>query len=124
MDDLENHKTRYQQFIDDRNWNQFHTPKNAATAVSVEAGELLELFLWHDNLDAEQVRADAQLMENVRDELADVLIYCLSLSIQLDINLSTAIGEKLDENESRFDVETAEGITEELLRYQKDTSDS
>lgn len=120
MTTFEEQKTRYQEFIELRDWDQFHTPRNAAAALSVEAGELLELFLWHDNLDAERVKEDSQLMEEIRGELADILIYCLSLSMQLDIDLSQAVSEKLDENETRFDLETADEITKELQRWQRD----
>ena len=119
MADLSDLQARYREFVEARDWTQFHTPKNAAEAVSVEAGELLELFLWHDSVSAAQVKSDEELLERIKEETADVVIYCLSLAVHLDFDLSEAIAEKLDENESRFDPNTAEEITESLQRWQK-----
>lgn len=117
MTDFDRLKSRYRRFIEERDWEQFHTPKNAAIAVSVEAGELLELFLWHDNLDADRIGEDDELVERIRSEVADVVIYCLSIAIHLDFDLLAAVEEKLDENEERFDDDTSAEITEELQRW-------
>lgn len=120
MTDLIDLKARYREFIAARDWEPFHTPKNAAVAVSVEAGELLELFQWHDNLDAERIRADEELVAAVRDEVADVVIYSLSLAISLDFDLVDAVEEKLEENEKRFDAERSAEITETLDEWTRD----
>jgi len=75
---LENLQTRYAEFISKRDWNRFHTPQNLAQAISVEANELLETFLWMNNPSSEEVREDAELREDVREEMADVLILSVS----------------------------------------------
>ena len=110
---------RYREFVAERDWEQFHTPKNLAEAISIEASELQELFLWHDNHDAETVKKDSELCGRVEEELADVVIYSMGLATQLDIDLVDAVETKLDENECRFDEQTSKEITEDLQRWQR-----
>jgi len=94
-------------FATDRDWDQFHSPKNLAMALSVESGELLEHFQW---LTSEQ---SANLSENdlakVRLELADVLLYLVSLSDKLGVDLVAAAFEKLAINAKKYPVELAKG---------------
>jgi NTP pyrophosphatase (non-canonical NTP hydrolase) len=100
-------RQRLEQFAAERDWDQFHSPKNLAIAVSVEAGELLEHFQW---LTPEQ---SAQLSESklaqVRQELADVFLYLVSLSDKLGVDLVTAALEKLEINAKKYPVELAKG---------------
>lgn len=110
---------RYERFIDDRDWNQFHTPKNVSMAIAVEAAELMELFQWHDSLDPVEIQADQELVGRVEDELADVLLYCLSMAIQLELDPEELIERKLAHDEERFDTERASSIRSELERWQK-----
>ena len=109
---------RYKQFVDDRNWDQFHTPQNLAMAISIEASELLDEFLWFNNPPTVKVREDDELMEAVQDELADILIYTLGMANQLDIDLSEAVVQKMAENEERFDEELAADLSEQLAKWQ------
>ena len=110
--------SKYAAFVEKRDWEQFHTPQNLAMALSIEANELLEEFLWFNNPDAETVAADDALMENVREELADVVIYAIGMANQLDIDLMDAVDEKMEQNEARFDEESAAEITDELEQWQ------
>lgn len=110
---------RYVAFLDERGWREFHTPKSVAAAVSVEAAELLELFQWHDDLPAERVADDPALVADAREEVADVVIYCLSMADQLDFDLEAAVAEKLADNAERFDAERAREIRTELERWQE-----
>jgi len=84
-------------FVGARDWEQFHRPANLAKAISVEAAELLELFQWRE---AEAL--DARMRARVEEELADVVIYCLSAANTMDIDLSDAIVRKLRRNEKRY----------------------
>jgi NTP pyrophosphatase (non-canonical NTP hydrolase) len=120
MTSLEDLTERYKEFIIDRNWDQFHTPKNLAEAISVEANELLEVFLWHDNHGAEMVKKHPELKERVEEELADVVIYSIAIATQLDIDLVDAVESKMDDNETRFDEDTAAEMTKDLQRWQRD----
>jgi dCTP diphosphatase len=82
-------------FVAERDWAQFHNAKDLAVSICIEAAELLEEFQWHD---AGQVAAAAQdpaARERIRFELADILVYCLSLSNALEIDVSQAVMEKL-----------------------------
>lgn len=116
FDDL---KDRYREFVNKRDWEQFHTPKNLAEAISIESSELLEAFLWHDNYDADRVTDDPELMGKIEEELADVVIYSLALASQLDIDLASCVETKMDNNEDRFDLETSEEMTESLERWKR-----
>lgn len=91
---------RIKKFRDDRDWQQFHTPSNLAKAISIESGELLEEFLWdNDNFN----------LQNVKEELADVMIYCIHMANALDVNIEDIINMKMDKNEIKYPVEKAKG---------------
>lgn len=119
MPSLTELQRRYEEFITDRGLDQFHTRKSLAEAISVEANELLELFLWHDNLDSMIIQQDDEMMNKIEAELADVVIYCLGMASRLEIDLLAAIEAKLDENKERFDDERAQAITNELETWQR-----
>ncbi|BFK81205.1 nucleotide pyrophosphohydrolase [Clostridium baratii] len=90
---------RVLKFRDDREWSQFHTPENLAKAISIESAELLENFLWNSNFNK----------ENVEEELADVMIYCLMMSDKLHVDIVDIINKKLDKNEKKYPVEKSKG---------------
>lgn len=85
-------------FRDDRNWQRFHTPRNLAEALNVEAGELLECFLWDG---AFEVRSDPER------ELADVLIYALNLCLALGVDPETIVREKMASNAQKYPIPQA-----------------
>ncbi|MGW4378511.1 nucleotide pyrophosphohydrolase [Kitasatospora sp. NPDC004531] len=93
---------RLAEFAAARNWQPFHTPKNLASALSVEAGELLEIFQWLTPEQAGAVMAEADTAHRVRDEVADVLAYLLQLCTVLEVDPLRALAEKIERNESRF----------------------
>ena len=84
-----------------RDWSHLHTPRNLAAAITVEAGELLEIFQW-DNRDVGAVRADADTVERSADELADILMYLNALADALGIDLAAAVARKASANRARF----------------------
>jgi dCTP diphosphatase len=95
------------QFAAERDWDQFHSPKNLAIAVSVEAGELLEHFQWFTAEQSENLSEDQ--LAKVRLELADVLLYLVSLSDKLGVDLMAAAFEKLKINATKYPVELSKG---------------
>ena len=97
-------------FRHERDWEQFHSPKNLATAITIEASELLELFLWRDNENIENITSDSNRLESIREEVADVLIYLLFLSIDLGIDLPFAISDKLAKNAAKYPISEYQGI--------------
>lgn len=97
---------RLRRFRDERNWSQFHTPKDLAISVNVEAGELLELFQWRPQTEV----PDPGLVENVKSEVADVFLYLLLLCDRLDVDLLQAANEKVNQNEIRFPIASSHGV--------------
>lgn len=91
---------RIRKFSDDRDWNQFHTPANLAKSISIEANELLECFQWDDkNFNK----------EHVKEELADVLVYCRNMLDALELDEDEIVNSKMDKNEAKYPVEKARG---------------
>lgn len=88
-------------FRNDRDWEQFHNPKDLALAISIEAGELLELFLWKSAKDAKP--------EKVKEELADVFAYAFLLADKYDFDVKDIVLEKIKKNGEKYPVEKAKG---------------
>ncbi|CAM3679938.1 nucleotide pyrophosphohydrolase [Kibdelosporangium persicum] len=93
---------RLRDFAAARDWEQFHTPKNLAMALSGEAGELISLFQWLTPEQAAAAMRDPELAADIEDELADVLLYLVRLADVLDVDLIKAANAKIDRNETRF----------------------
>jgi len=116
-DSLENLITAIRAFADERNWEQFHSPKNLASALIVEAAELLEHFQW---LSQEQSRdLSGKSRDEVALEMADVLIYLCRLSDQLDIDLLAAAEKKMILNGEKYPVEKALNSAEKYTAWKK-----
>lgn len=93
---------RLERFSNDRDWAQFHTPKNLAMALSVEVAELSEIFQWLTAEQAAQVMSDDQKAVAVRDELADIMIYLTRIATVLEVDLLMESFAKVERNDSRF----------------------
>jgi len=102
-------RTLVERFVSERGWQPFHSPKNLSASISIEAAELLEIFQWLTIQQSCQVASSPDTLQHVREELADVLIYCLSLANALDIDVSSAIKAKMRHNETRYPVGAAHG---------------
>ena len=96
-------QAQQEEFVRQRGWDQYHRPKNLAMALSVEAGELEEIYQWRPGTNSAEVAENEDVRERTQEELADVVIYAMSLATQLDIDLLDAVEEKLEQNEARFD---------------------
>ena len=96
-------------FAQEREWEQFHTPKNLVMALAGEVGELVELFQWLTPEQSTKVMTSTDSAEAVRDEIADVLNYVLRLADILDVDLHRAVWGKLDKNAEKYPVEQARG---------------
>lgn len=98
-------------FVSERDWNKFHNPKNLAMSIAIESAEIMDLFQWKTVEESiNDLKIDSNLKQNLAFELADVLIYCLSLSHRTDIDLYKAIIDKMEINEKRFPKENVYGI--------------
>lgn len=93
-------KKRVSEFVDARDWAKYHNPKDVAISIAIEAAELLEHFQWVGETEAS---------EEVRDELADVVIYCLSFANAMGIDLSRAVIEKIGKNEAKYPCDLVRG---------------
>jgi NTP pyrophosphatase (non-canonical NTP hydrolase) len=96
-------------FVDARDWRPFHSPKNLSMSIAIEAAELMERFQWLTTGEAQAATGDPAGRAAVADELADILIYCLSLSNALDLDVSSAVLDKLQTNEHRYPVNEFRG---------------
>ena len=98
-------KDTVQAFVRERDWERFHSPKNLSMALSAEAAELMEHFLW-DTLEASEETARK---EEVADELADILLYLLEFANMTGIDISDAVASKVKKNAEKYPVEKAKG---------------
>jgi dCTP diphosphatase len=96
-------------FAAERDWDQFHSPKNLASALVVEAGELLEHFQWLTEKQSFEAARDPQLLARITEEVADVLIYAIRLSDIVGLSLSNAIDDKIAANSLKYPVAKSRG---------------
>ncbi|RFU47337.1 nucleotide pyrophosphohydrolase [Paraburkholderia sp. DHOC27] len=113
--DLSSLRDLLRHFADERDWNKFHTPKNLATALSVEASELLEPFQWLNTGD--QSELDEARYTAVRHEMADVLLYLVRLADKLDVDLYQACLEKMEINRAKYPAEKVRGDSRKYSEY-------
>lgn len=93
---------RVRKFTEDRDWDQFHSPVNLAQSIAIEAGELLECYQWSENGDGVDI-------SHVKEELADVIIYCQNMLDKLGLNVDEIVNEKMAKNEAKYPVEKSKG---------------
>lgn len=96
-------------FRDERDWKQFHSPKNLATALGIEAAELQETMLWKTDLEVERLLADPTRHDAVSNEIADVLIYALLFAHAAGIDPANAIRQKLEHNGRKYPADKVRG---------------
>lgn len=97
------------EFREERDWEQFHDPKNLAEAISIEAGELLEQFLWSTTEESRKV-ADSKL-EKVKEEISDILIFLVYMCNTLGIDLATEVEKKMEANRKKYPVDKSKGTS-------------
>ena len=107
MEDIRRITEKIRKFRDDRDWMQFHDPKNMAVSIILEASELLEHFQWKTTEEVE--RYARKNHAEIKDEIADIALYLFELADNLDISLINAMEDKLKKNEMRYPVEKAKG---------------
>lgn len=100
---------RIRKFTEDRDWDQFHSPANLAKSIAIEACELLECFQWNDeNYD----------LGHVKEELADVLVYCQDMLDKLGLDADEIVNAKMEKNEAKYPVERSKGRSDKYDRLQ------
>lgn len=109
-------QSKLAQFAAERDWDQFHNPKNLAIALSVECSELLEEFQWLTEEQATKVMATTDQAERIQEELADITAYLLQLANKLDIDLEEALLKKINKNAVKYPVDKFKGTAKKYNR--------
>lgn len=107
MNDINSLTEKINQFAKDRDWDQFHSPKNLSMALVAEAGELVEQFQWLTEEESKNLSPEKK--ERVNDEIADVLIYTLRLCSKLGIDPLQSVNDKVQKNERKYPIALAKG---------------
>lgn len=115
MKDLEEIRQDVAKFAEDRDWTQFHSPKNLAMALSVEAAELLEHFQWLS--EAQSSSLDAAKLAAVADEIADVQVYLVRLADTLGIDILASVATKMEQNNKKYPAEKVRGSAKKYNEY-------
>ena len=105
-------------FADERDWDQFHSPKNLSMALSVEVAELLEHFQWLT--EAESRELPSETAERVAAEIADIQIYLVRLADKLGVDIEAAVGRKIELNRLRYPADEARGDASKYTKYARD----
>jgi len=108
--DLKLIQSRLKKFAEDRDWEQFHNPKNITMALSVEVAELLEIFQWSNSGGLEEVN-DPNIKVQIEKEIADIFNYLIKLTDMLNIDLEEVALSKIEENNAKYPVEKFKGIS-------------
>ena len=114
-DSLQHLRHRLNDFVNERDWAQFHTPKNLAMAMIVEAAELVEHFQWDTPAESQQLTAEKR--EQVSHELADTFVYLLRIAEVLNIDLIEAANKKIELNALKYPVDKAKGSNAKYTKY-------
>ncbi|MGE3608378.1 MAG: nucleotide pyrophosphohydrolase [Bacteriovoracaceae bacterium] len=106
---IENINFKIEEFIKERDWDQFHTVKNLVMALTVESAELQEIFQWMSDKESNEIKNNPNVKVNIQDEVADIFIYLLRIIKKTDINLEEAIYNKIEKNRLKYPIELAKG---------------
>lgn len=115
--DLTRLNSEIEKIVTDRDWDQFHSVKNLAMALSVESSELLEIFQWMSEADSNNVKNDPKNLAKLQDEVADVFYYLLRIVHKADINLEEALLNKLKKNVEKYPVEKSRGNSKKYNEF-------
>ena len=110
-------KQQVRGFARERDWDQFHSPKNLAMALNVEAGELMEHFQWLTQ--EESTAPDQATLAEIADEIADVPVYLIRLADKLNIDIPKAVAIKMQKNAEKYPAEQVRGKSQKYTAYQK-----
>ncbi len=96
-------------FVDERDWHQFHSPKNLSMSLAIEAAELMEHFQWITTESSRKIGNDLEKLAEVSDELADILCYTLAIANELSIDVDSAMRQKMVKNEAKYPAQKFRG---------------
>ena len=106
---LQEIKSIIKTFVDERDWQQFHSPKNLSMSISIESAELMELFQWLSLEEAKEVMKAGDIRDNAIDEIADIMIYAIAFCNRNNIDISSAIKQKIKKNIKKYPADKFKG---------------
>jgi len=115
VNELEELRIRISNFASERDWDQFHSPKNLSMALIVEAGELVEHFQWLKQSESHELPKEK--LKAVEEELADILVYLIRIADQLDIDLLSAANRKMNSNAAKYPADLVRGSSRKYTEY-------
>jgi len=115
MDKLEQLEKQFEDFVRDRDWEQFHSPKNVAMALSVEASEIVEIFQWMNGEDSYNL--DDDKIKRLKEEIGDVFLYLQLLAAKYDIDMIEVAEKKLTKNKEKYPVNKAKGSSKKYTEF-------
>jgi dCTP diphosphatase len=110
-------RIQVESFVHARDWETFHNPKDLASAIAIEAAELMDIFLWKGPEEVDEAVVHTDSRNNIEEELADVVILCLSLANRLEIDVADAVTAKLTSNERKYPAEQVRGRANKYTEY-------
>jgi dCTP diphosphatase len=113
-------RERIAAFVRDRDWDQFHKPKDLSIAIAIEAAELMELFLWKSSEEVDHAIERPETRQSLEEELADVVILSLNLADRLQIDVASAVVSKLAANELKYPANVVRGRAEKYTHFRTD----
>ena len=119
---LQDLKERMAAFVRERDWEQFHSPKNLSMSIAIEAAELMEHFQWLTIDQSKQL--DAEALQDIGEELADIVIYSLSMANFLQIDVAETVLAKMEKNSRKYPAEKVRGKAHKYTYYQREETES
>ena len=110
-------KNKVRKFCDDRDWDKFHNGKELATALIVESAELLEIFTWKSESEVSALFSNKEKRQHIEEEMADVLYVLLMMADKYNIDLSTVLDKKLEQNNKKYPIEKSKGQNKKYTEY-------
>lgn len=117
MSDIQQLQQKIKTFCDEREWDQFHTPKDLAIGISTEAAELLELFRFKSEAEIKELLQSSSFREKLNDEVADIFFFILRFSQMNGVDLIRALEGKMQKNAAKYPVEKARGSNKKYNEY-------
>jgi NTP pyrophosphatase (non-canonical NTP hydrolase) len=105
------------QFRDDRDWAQYHNPKDLAVSLSLEAAELLEIFQWKGNAEVEALKSETEVRKRIKEELGDIFIYALTMAHEFGLDPTEVVLHKVKVNEEKYPADRVKGKAEKYTAY-------
>lgn len=121
MNSFDDIQSTIRKFVHERDWKQYHTPKNLCISLMIELAELSEHFQWKTDQDVLQMLTDPKKKEEIGEEIADVFSYLLSLCDSLDVDLLAVTKNKMEKNAAKYPVEKVKGKAHKYTYYQSDS---